>query len=343
VIFNGIVSHTSLKFGATAPYCSDVFDSTLGYPGEGPRRNRRGKGGGRSTNATQLGKATFIIRGTPFSISQTSSGNGALGSNGAETNISATGTQAYYLDPYSFGGRFYQLASGWDEYKIHWISFRYAPYDSGSGVVSIPAGSATTSPGYANRPFAIAYNPDPAYVLGNYAAFLSAGGWAANTSRGFSLRIKPQPISPWLMTTTTVSSPSVIDLRMSAFGNLNARFADTSSTNGFTYGILVSTLKVSFRSAEAFSNSVGGKRREPNPWAGVLRPSAEDTVLPAKEMVKSRSTRTEEKEPHDATCAAGSDSPVLVTSLDVKRLSSALTVSLASPPTSTKKEGDDKC
>jgi len=219
------------------------FDSTCGYPGEGPPKRGRRAGQSKRRAAIEW-RNRFSGRTDSYNVQQTTSGTGGFSSTAqAQTSISSANN--IYLDPYTVGGRFYEVAGLFGQYQIQRFSVEYTPFLSDSGVVATPGGSNTT-PSYAHRTFAIVVLADPAFSLTTYAGIMSVGGKSFQTNRKGTYNFMSIP-KDWKYTSTSTSSPTIIDERQASFGLLCFSFEDSSTASSFTYGSLALRWDAKFR------------------------------------------------------------------------------------------------
>lgn len=193
-----------------------------------------------------MGEGTIRVRlqGFPFFLTQANSGTGGITNNDCKTT--ATSASALILDPYNIGGRFFNFASLFTQYRIHKATLRYRPYGTAAGVEWAVAGHSTT-PNYYNRAFAVGITTDPGSTCSGTSQIIAAGGIFGNTTRSWNLDIPDAATGKWLYTTTSAASPTVIDLRMTTFGYLQFAFEAASTTTTEVYGAILIDADVSFR------------------------------------------------------------------------------------------------
>jgi len=232
-------------------------------------RKRRGT---RSQYASASAECTSVIIGAPFTIQQSTSGNGALGT--LETPVSLGGTSFVGLDCYTIGGRLVQFADLFAQYMILDGEVEYIPQSTSSGVFSAAAGASTT-PSYSERNVAIGIISDPAYNPASDLGIIQAGGCFYRTSDRWKFRFPRSVCGKWLWTSTTVTygtPPTSVDNRMVMFGNLCARFTEPSVTNTTEYGELVFRMKVRFRGVATVASPVGANASPPSDGNACDRP-----------------------------------------------------------------------
>jgi hypothetical protein len=190
------------------------------------------------------------IRSIPFYVEQAASGTGGITT--ANSQVSLAGNTTVPLDPFAFGGRFYLMASDFQQYMITKIRFRYQPMVSGSGVVATVAG-ATTTPSYAERGFAWGCLMDPAIGSLNFLTGIEAGLKVARTSAPSTLVYSGGTLRQWRYCSSTITLPSTtpIDLRLVSPLTLRLYFADTSTTAIQRYGFIMCDMVVAFRGCVA--------------------------------------------------------------------------------------------
>lgn len=215
-------------------------------------RNNRNRSGSVNNRVVSIPFREYALR-----ISQTTSGIGGLTTTGVGS-ASLTAASGFPIDPWYIGGRFLYISSVFLEYRIVSLRVRYIPSQtSSSGVEEIVTGG-TTTPSYAVRGFAWQYFDDPALVLTTYTAILSSGGVSSNTTRPCSLGpFKGGGLARWRYTSTTISSPTTIDLRMAAPGQLRFAFFNASTTAAESFGDVEISFVAHFRGPVSYSPPIG--------------------------------------------------------------------------------------
>jgi hypothetical protein len=148
------------------------------------------------------------------------------------------------LDPYIIGGRFAIFAAQYQQYRIKSGFVKYRPDCSPNGLVDMAGGPSSATVTYENRAFALGIFKDPALSSITYENILQTGGFYGSTTKGFTLRV---PSSGWLWTSTTASSPTTIDLRMTSFGKMFFAYFIASTTATASYGHLEFSLVIEFK------------------------------------------------------------------------------------------------
>lgn len=220
--------------------------------------NSRSKRGGKTNNrsnynnrAMQQQTTRFYTVTVPFRCTQTSSGTGGITT--VESSSSLTAANSTSLDPYTIGGRVLQFTNQFLQYRVVGGSLTYVPDVGAMGISDVVTGG-TTTPTYTHRSFAMAIFKDPALSTISYENLLAAGGSYGATERSHSCRL---PVSPWLWTSTTASSPTTIDLRMTAFGKFYFSFFNTSTTATASYGHFVLRMHFICRGAVDNAGALG--------------------------------------------------------------------------------------
>ncbi len=246
-------------------------------------RSRNRDGSWESTSST------FRMRGSgiPWNIQQTTSGTGGFSAN--ESKGSASASNQVVLDPFQIGGRLYQFASLFDQYRLNSVRIRYEPFIGPTGSIQTPTG-AQNSGGLFERCCTMSYFADPNSAPSDFKGDIGAGGVMFRTCERKTLVEKSLQGSPWLYTSTTGSSPTAIDLRQSSFGALSFHYSDTSSTNSVTYGCIVVHWDVTFRSPLPYSNPLGFARVERPPISSQStqppQPEESKQVIPMGQPVQ---------------------------------------------------------
>lgn len=219
------------------------------------RGTSRFRGTRLSNTAAYLGQmSTIRIREASFAVQSTTSGTaGIIGNAG---NVGATPLGDVQITPYALGGRAFNMAAVFSEWRVRSIRFEYEPaYVTASGVVDNEAG--TTTPTYDSRAFAWGVERDPAIALGSTSSIYAAGGRYNNTSRKSSLVYTPKD-GEWFYTTTTAAyaSATSIDFRLVCPCVLWFRFS-VASTTQITYGLINVQAVLQFRHPNPTVNPVG--------------------------------------------------------------------------------------
>lgn len=202
-------------------------------------------------NTGSLGRSVFAAgaivtaRQPSFKVQQGTSGVGAITSN--LTGASLTNASNIRLSPFAIGSRFGLFANLYAQWRVRRMVVQYIPDETASGVLDQPQGAITASVSYGNRAFAMGWNKDPSITLATADNVVEAGGQDCNTTRGKTLVL---PASGWLWTSSTSASPSAIDERVSAHGQLSIIFRQTSTTTATTYGRVDISAEVEFRYPE---------------------------------------------------------------------------------------------
>lgn len=223
------------------------------------------------------------FRCVPFFVAQSSSGTGGLNS------LNAIGTFSFaseaQLDPFAIGGRFGTVAGIWLKYRIRRMRITYEPsFETASGVGEIVSGG-TSTPTYVSRAFCLGVNEDPAMVIPNSSYIVEMGGIVCNTSRRAVLDVVFRD-PRWYYCSTTLSTPTNLDLRTSSPGELMFRWVSTSTTASYTYGHLVFDFDAEFTGPLPASPPIGllleQKSDEPTDVEPSIIPSS--VVTPATSL-----------------------------------------------------------
>lgn len=195
---------------------------------------------------TRGSRVTTTLFQTPsFLVEQAASGNGGFTSSASAASITAA--NGFPLDPFNVGGHLYHMASLFSEWRLRWVRIDYIPYSTPSGVMSTVSGT-TSSPSYGSRNFAMGIMDDPDFTPVTYNGIVISGkSVESNTAQRVSLSHSSGALRTWRFTSTTGSSPTTIDLRMTAPADVRFAYQQTSTTNVVTYGNIIVTGLVDFR------------------------------------------------------------------------------------------------
>lgn len=217
------------------------------------RKSKRSNGRVGANSSLQSLTSTFPFREVPFRITQASSGTGGLTS--VTSGGSSSAANSVPIDPYQVGGRMGAVAQLYTLYRVRYLRITYVPDATASGVTESVSG-ATTTPSYVSRAFAWGINRDPALSTLSYSQLIQMGGSFGNTTRLQTLTFvnrAPQ----WYFTSTTASSPSTIDLRMTAPLQLRFAYFNTSTTAAASYGHLIFNIICQFKGILPESAALG--------------------------------------------------------------------------------------
>jgi hypothetical protein len=206
-----------------------------------PRKGKRQAAAGqvpRNMSRTLQDFVTRVpFRNIPFYIEQASSGTGVLTSANSLGSFTASNTAP--INPFNLGARVATLAADFVMYRFESIRIKYVPFVTESGVVSTPA-PATTNPSYAERAFAMGVVQDTPFVSLSFQSLVEFGADVFTTCRPATVcSLTAGPLTRWMFTSATASSPSNVDLRWTAPLRLLGYFADTSTTSAARYGCLI--------------------------------------------------------------------------------------------------------
>jgi hypothetical protein len=210
------------------------------------------------SNFSTIPHTTIIpIKTSPFYVSQASSGTVCLSTNLSNLSLGTVGST--YLDPFSIGGRFFNFAAYFLQYRVRkGAYFQYSPYNSVTGQQEIVSGP-TATPSLALRDVAWFVSGDPILALSSWAQIVDSGGVEFLTSQRRRIRI---PSSGWKWCTATAATPTNIDVRTTSFGCLQMRFRQNSSTTTSTYGQIEFVGNVEFRYPITPVAIIGSERRD---------------------------------------------------------------------------------
>jgi len=184
-------------------------------------------------------RVRMSIQGVPFYFG--SNGSGSYGLFAEDSNVTSSApSAAYFLDPFSIGGRFAVMSSMFQKYRILGGTIRWTP------VVTYTVAGTGVSQGPA---IAIGWHPDLQQVPADFADAMRFGAREIQLGVPASCKIGR---SGWLYTTTTSSSPTASDLRMSCFGGFYL-FQDGSFsaiTGNTSLGDFVFDLDVEYQGAQ---------------------------------------------------------------------------------------------
>jgi len=217
------------------------------------------------------------LQGVPFLVVQENTGGGgALGIVAGDSNvIISTPVNTVYLDPFAIGGRTTVMASLFQKYRIRGGTFEYKP--------DLLSGTSTIN--LVNPPAAcFGWHPDLVQVPQDYSDAIRFGAKPITFTKAERVLIGK---SPWLYTSTTTASPTLIDLRMCCFGGFYL-FADGTATGSLSVelGTIIASLDIEFMGAQDGA-SLGVENRYLTQYKDQLRrrldaesKSAEETPLP---------------------------------------------------------------
>jgi hypothetical protein len=214
-------------------------------PPKQSKRNKQKKGVGSIGTSVFPSSATMCVRQPSFKLQQGTSGTGALTSN--LSGISITNATNVRINPFTLGSRTALMGALFSQWRVKRMIIQYIPDETASGVLDQPQGAITASVSYGNRAFAMGWFKDPSAAPSTADYVLEFGGRDGNTTRGMTVVVPP---SGWLWVSTTGSSPSTIDQRMSAHGVLCCLFRTTSTTTATTYGRIDISAEIEYRYPE---------------------------------------------------------------------------------------------
>lgn len=195
------------------------------------------------TNAVLDRVARVTFRECPLVVAQTSSVQTGCLSTTSSSLASLTAVKSVTVDPFLLGGRVGQIADQFTQWRPRYVKVTYYPEVAVGGAEDTVNGNGTVN--YANRSFCIGFTSDVSLAPANFIGAIELGGQPRSTDRICSVTAPRK--RQWYFCTTTSSTPSLVDLRMSCPFLFYGFFAASSTTNSLTYGTLVFDMELEFR------------------------------------------------------------------------------------------------